>query len=65
MNQNLVKAYLEGCQLFFRVAPRFMLDHSIVSDCLHIAQKDSHVFRGYYDIDYIDDKRSRHLIVLD
>ena len=62
MNQNLVKAYLEGCQLLFRVAPRFKLDRSIVSDCLHVAQKDFHVFRGYYDIDYIDDKCSRHLV---
>lgn len=62
MNQSLVKAYLDGCQILFRLAPRFKLNQRIVEDHLHIKQKDAHVFRGYYDIDYFDDERIKYLV---
>lgn len=62
MNQNVVKLYLKGCQLFYRVASRSSINKSIVKGLVQVKQSGNHVFRGYYDINYIDESRQKHLL---
>ena len=62
MNAVLRNLYLGGCQLIYRVAPKYKINRSLADGACVIRKTGCHVFRGYYDIDFLNHEKDKLLV---